>query len=125
MLTICNSAPWFSSLINYLGRSQSLDMAMSAYLLQMAVKAKGDRAQVSRSRDVYGRSLAGLQRALNHTVAWKSAETLAATMLCCLFELFAGTSNSLSWMMARRRRFQARTGPGPRLLLHAVREGPA
>lgn len=96
---IVYSAPWFSSLINYLGRSQSLDMAMSAYLLQMAGKAKGDRAQVSRSRDVYGRSLAGLQRALNHPVAWKSAETLAATMLCCLFELFAGTSNPLSWMM--------------------------
>lgn len=93
------SAPWFSSLINYLGRSQPLDMAMSAYLLQMVGKAKGDRAQISRSRDVYGRSLVGLQHALNHPVAWKSAETLAATMLCCLFELFAGTTNPVSWMM--------------------------
>lgn len=93
------SAPWFSSLINYLGRSIALDGAMSAYLLQLVGKAKGDQAQVSRSHDLYGRSLAGLQHALNHPVAWKSAETLAATMLCCLFELFAGTSNSLSWMM--------------------------
>lgn len=74
-------------------------MAISAYLLQLVGKAKGDRAQVSRSRDVYGRSLVGLQHALNHPVAWKSAETLAATMLCCLFELFAGTTNPLSWMM--------------------------
>lgn len=96
---IVYSAPWFSSLISYLGRFQTLDTAMSAYLLQMIGKAKGDQAQLSRSRDVYGRSLAGLQRALNHPVAWKSAETLAATMLCCLFELFAGTSNPLSWMM--------------------------
>lgn len=96
---ITYSAPWFSSLINYLGRSQPLDMAMSAYLLQLVGKAKGDRAQVSRSRDVYGRSLVGLQHALNHPVAWKSAETLAATMLCCLFELFAGTTTPLSWMM--------------------------
>lgn len=93
------SAPWFSSLTNYLGNSQALDGAMSAYLLQLVGKAKGDQALVSRSRDLYGRSLAGLQRALNHPVAWKSAETLAATMLCCLFELFAGTSNPLSWMM--------------------------
>ena len=93
------SAPGFSSLINYLGRSMALDGAMSAYLLQLVGKAKGDQAQVSRSRDLYGRSLAGLQHTLNHPVAWKSAETLAATMLCCLFELFAGTSNSLSWMM--------------------------
>lgn len=96
---ITYSAPWFSSLISYLGRSQPLDMAMSAYLLQLVGKAKGDRAQVSRSRDVYGRSLVGLQHALNHPTAWKSAETLAATMLCCLFELFAGTTNPLSWMM--------------------------
>ncbi|KAL1880609.1 hypothetical protein Daus18300_001220 [Diaporthe australafricana] len=93
------SAPWFSSLNNYLGNSQALDTAMSAYLLQMAGKAKGDAAQISKSRDLYGRSLSGLQRALNHPVAWKSAETLATTMLCCLFELFAGTSNPLSWMM--------------------------
>lgn len=93
------NAPWFSSLIDYLGRSQPLDMAMSAYLLQLVGKAKGDQVQVSRSRDVYGRSLVGLQHALNHPVAWKSAETLAATMLCCLFELFAGTSNPVSWMM--------------------------
>ena len=96
---ITYSAPWFSSLINYLGNSQALDGAISAYLLQLVGKAKGDRALVSKSRDLYGRSLAGLQRALNHPVAWKSAETLAATMLCCLFELFAGTSNPLSWMM--------------------------
>lgn len=93
------SAPWFSSLNNYLGNSQALDTAISAYLLQMAGKAKGDAAQISRSRDLYGRSLSGLQRALNHPVAWKSAETLATTMLCCLFELFAGTLNPLSWMM--------------------------
>ncbi|KAG8156647.1 hypothetical protein KVR01_013438 [Diaporthe batatas] len=96
---ITYSAPWFSSLTNYLGNSQALDGAMAAYLLQLVGKAKGDRAQVSMSRDLYGRSLVGLQRALNHPVAWKSAETLAATMLCCLFELFAGTSNPLSWMM--------------------------
>lgn len=96
---ITYSAPWFSSLISYLGRSQPLDMAMSAYLLQLVGKGKGDRAQVSRSRDVYGQSLVGLQHALNHPVAWKSAETLAATMLCCLFELFAGTTTPVSWMM--------------------------
>jgi hypothetical protein len=72
---------------------------MCAYLLQLVGKAKGDAVQVSMSRHLYGRSLAGLQRALNHPVAWRSAETLVATMLCCLFELFAGTSNPLSWMM--------------------------
>lgn len=96
---ITYSAPWFSSLTDHLGTSQALDGAMAAYLLQLVGKAKGDRSQVSMSRYLYGRSLAGLQRALNHPVAWKTAETLAATMLCCLFELFAGTSNPLSWMM--------------------------
>ncbi|POS80173.1 hypothetical protein DHEL01_v201436 [Diaporthe helianthi] len=51
------------------------------------------------SRDLYGRSLVGLQRDPNHPVTWRSAETLAATMLCCLSELFVDTSSPLSWMM--------------------------
>ncbi|ROW12312.1 hypothetical protein VMCG_00464 [Cytospora schulzeri] len=93
------SAPWFTSLLDHLGRSPVLDTAMCAFMLQLVGMSKDDKGEISRSRDLYGQSLRSLQRALNHPVAWKSTETLAATMICCQLELFAGTLDPLSWMM--------------------------
>lgn len=81
------SAPWFSSLLNHIGRSPVLDTAMCAFMLQLVGTSKSDQGEISRSRDLYGRSLRGLQMALNHPVAWRSTETLAATMFCCQFEV--------------------------------------
>lgn len=84
------SAPWFSSILNHLGKTPVLDSAMCAFMLQLVGKAKRDTAEVNRSRDIYGQSLGALQRALNHPVAWKSTETLAATMLCSIYEVSQG-----------------------------------
>ncbi|KAJ4411649.1 hypothetical protein N0V82_008963 [Gnomoniopsis sp. IMI 355080] len=88
------TAPWFDTMLNYLGTTSVLDSAMCAFMLQLVGKAKRDVSDVNRSRDIYGQSLGALQRALNHPVAWKSTETLAATILCSLFEvtkaIFAG-----------------------------------
>lgn len=56
-------------------------------MLQLVGIAKRDSADVNRSRDVYGRSLGALQKALNHPVAWKATETLAATVICCVYEV--------------------------------------
>lgn len=81
------ASPWFTSLLDNLGRSPVLDTAMAAYLLQLVGKSNHDEGELSRSRDLYGQSLYGLQRALNHPVAWRSTETLAATMICCAFEV--------------------------------------
>lgn len=84
------NAPWFSSLLNHLGTSPVLDSAMCAFMLQLLGKAKRDPADVTRSRDIYGQSLGALQRALNHPVAWRSTETLAATILCSIYEVREG-----------------------------------
>lgn len=81
------TAPWFSSILNYLGKTPVLDSAMCAFMLQLVGKAKQDAVDVHRSRDIYGQALGALQKALNHPVAWKSTETLAATMLCSIFEV--------------------------------------
>lgn len=107
-------------MLAYLGRVPVLDTAMSAYVLQLVGRAKKNPADISRSRDIYGLSLGALQRALNHPVAWKTTETLAATIICCNFEvgsqhhatspwyhgvltrrtkLFAGTHDPLTWML--------------------------
>lgn len=74
-------------MLDYLGRVPVLDTAMSAYILQLVGRSKKNTADISRSRDLYGLSLGGLQRALNHPVAWKTTETLAATIVCCIFEV--------------------------------------
>lgn len=83
------TAPWFTSMSNYLGHEPVLDSAMSALMLQMVGKAKRDAGaqDISRGRDLYGRALASLQRALNHPTAWKAVETFAATIVCCLYEV--------------------------------------
>lgn len=81
------SAPWFTSLLDHLGRSPVLDTAMCAFMLQLVGTSKSDEGGVSRSRDLYGQTLRGLQRALDHPVACKSTETLAATIICCQIEV--------------------------------------
>lgn len=73
--------------MNFLGRVKLLDNAMSAFMLQLVGIAKRDSSEINRSRDIYGRTLGALQKALNHPVAWKATETLAATIICCLFEV--------------------------------------
>lgn len=90
------TAPWFGSMLNYLGTTPVLDAAMCAFMLQLVGKAKRDEADVNRSRDIYGQSLGALQRALNHPVAWKSTETLAATMLCSIYEVSKASTYWLS-----------------------------
>lgn len=96
---VIHSAPWFSSLLDHLGRSPALDAAMCAFMLRLVGTSKNDEGEISRSRALYGQTLRSLQRALDHPVAWKSTETLAATMICCQIELFAGTLSPLSWMV--------------------------
>lgn len=103
------TAPWFSTILNYLGTTPVLDWAMCAFMLQLVGKAKHDAADVNRSRDIYGQSLGALQRALNHPVAWKSTETLAATILCSIFEVsewfiqypFRVVRQESSWLSSR------------------------
>lgn len=81
-------------MLDYLGRVPVLDTAMSAFVLQLVGLARKNPADISRSRDLYGLSLGALQRALNHPVAWKATETLAATIICCIFEVVSESCHS-------------------------------
>jgi len=79
--------PWFKNVAQRLGKSMTLDTAMSALVLQLLGKAKEENTMVQHSRSIYGQCLGLLQNSLNHPVAWRSPETLCTTMLLCFFEV--------------------------------------
>ncbi|KAH8909917.1 hypothetical protein BR93DRAFT_428457 [Coniochaeta sp. PMI_546] len=91
-------APWFKDVPEHLGQKVTLDSAMAAFTLHLLGKAKQDNVLIRESLSIYGQSLGALQKALNHPEEWKSSETLCATMILSLFELFAGTVDAGSWM---------------------------
>ncbi|KAB5570190.1 hypothetical protein GE09DRAFT_698513 [Coniochaeta sp. 2T2.1] len=91
-------APWFKDVPERLGHKVTLDSAMAAFTLHLLGKAKQDDVLIGESRAIYGQALVTLQRTLNHPAEWKSSETLCATMILSLFELFAGTKDASSWM---------------------------
>lgn len=70
-----------------LGRSPVLDSAIYSVGLYLVGKQASEPDVIERSRIVYGKSLAILQRSLKHPTAWKVSETLAAAMMLCLFEV--------------------------------------
>lgn len=74
-------------MLAHIGRVSLLDAAMVSLLLQLVGKAKRDEVEVYKSRELYSSVLASLQRALNHPVLWKSPETLAVTIICCIYEV--------------------------------------
>ncbi|CAH0000644.1 unnamed protein product [Clonostachys byssicola] len=90
--------PWFDGIQDQFGAKATLDSAAASLILHMLGKAKGDTRLVGESRSLYGQSLMALQSALNHKTEWKASETLSASTVLCLFELFAGTKSAVSWM---------------------------
>ena len=79
-------APWFTDIPKQIGRRVQLDSAVCAFTMHLLGKVTGDSRLIGESRSLYGRSLGSLQKALNHPIEWRSAETLCATMILCLFE---------------------------------------
>ncbi|CAI6096108.1 unnamed protein product [Clonostachys chloroleuca] len=90
--------PWFDGIQDQFGAKATLDSAATSLILHMLGKATGDTRLVGESRSLYGQSLMALQSALNHRTEWKASETLSASTVLCLFELFAGTKSAVSWM---------------------------
>ncbi|UNI14115.1 hypothetical protein JDV02_000783 [Purpureocillium takamizusanense] len=81
-----------------LGSRAVLDGAMSSLAMHLVGKERADEDMIAYSRGVYGKSLIALQTSLRHETEWRSSETLCAAMLLCVFELFAGTASSDSWL---------------------------
>ncbi|CAH0053686.1 unnamed protein product [Clonostachys solani] len=90
--------PWFDGIQDQFGAKATLDSAATSLILHMLGKTIGDARLVGESRSLYGQSLMALQSALNHKTEWKASETLSASTVLCLFELFAGTKSAVSWM---------------------------
>ncbi|KAL1861435.1 hypothetical protein VTK73DRAFT_7110 [Phialemonium thermophilum] len=123
-------APWFTSATGLrAGENLALDSAVAALALHLVGKSNGDEYVVRQSRHIYGRSLGALQRLLDHPVSWRQSETLCATMALCLFELFAGTVNTDSWMkhasgvasLIQQRGSASYTDPWDRSMLRSFR----
>ncbi|TWU73608.1 hypothetical protein ED733_001122 [Metarhizium rileyi] len=88
--------------LDKLGAKAVLDGAMCSLALHLVGKENQDESLVSHSRTIYGYSLGQLQTSLRHETEWKTSETLCAAMLLCIFELFAGTNSSDSWLLHAR-----------------------
>ncbi|KAH8800383.1 hypothetical protein F5884DRAFT_810157 [Xylogone sp. PMI_703] len=88
---------WLSQVPQYLGRSPALDRAVSCLNLHIAGLMSCSTNLVAESRQLYGQALLDLQRAINHKNTGFSSETLCATMMLSLYELFACTEDS-SWV---------------------------
>ncbi|KND95271.1 hypothetical protein TOPH_00676 [Tolypocladium ophioglossoides CBS 100239] len=85
-----------------LGTRAVLDGAMCSVAMHLVGKEMSDQTMIAHSRSVYGKSLSSLQTSLCHATEWKSSETLCAAMLLCVFELFAGTTSSETWLQHAR-----------------------
>uniref|UniRef100_A0A0B7JZC8 Uncharacterized protein n=1 Tax=Bionectria ochroleuca TaxID=29856 RepID=A0A0B7JZC8_BIOOC len=87
--------PWFDGIQDQFGAKATLDSAAASLILHMLGKATGDTRLVGESRSLYGQSLMALQSALNHKTEWKASETLSASTVLCLFEVFPLIMNSI------------------------------
>ncbi|KAK2600256.1 hypothetical protein QQS21_004974 [Conoideocrella luteorostrata] len=88
--------------LDKLGSRFVLDGAMCSLAMHLLGKENKDEGLIARSRTVYISSLGALQASLRHATEWKASETLCSAMLLCVFELFAGTNSSDSWLMHAR-----------------------
>ncbi|RFU27897.1 hypothetical protein B7463_g8446, partial [Scytalidium lignicola] len=88
---------WLSQVPEHLGHNSALDSAVSCLGLHISGLTSGSKDLVGESRRLYGRALSNLQRSISSRDAGLSSETLCATMMLSLYELFACTEDS-SWV---------------------------
>lgn len=102
------------------GSHAILDGALCSLAMHLVGKDVSDMNMIAHSRTMYGQSLYNLQQALHHPTKWRASETLCTAILLCIFEvrwycayfspatiliifqLFAGTSSSDSWLQHAR-----------------------
>jgi hypothetical protein len=78
---------WFKYLPEMSGRSPALDSAVRSFSIGMLARVYRDDWALREGHGSYVQSLSLLQKALYHSTEWKSAETLCASVLLCLFEV--------------------------------------
>ena len=92
-----NHGPWLARLPPLTGRNKLLDSAVRAVALAHLGLVHGLMGFLIEARPLYGKALHLLSLALGNSTEALSAETLGATILLSLYEMFA-SSSSASWL---------------------------
>ncbi|KAF2727351.1 hypothetical protein EJ04DRAFT_139651 [Polyplosphaeria fusca] len=89
---------WLCAIPPRLGKSKALDDAVECLVQHYTGATANAQTLLLDSRQAYGRALQSLQRALNSKTEGSASETLCATMILGIYELFACTAQH-SWIM--------------------------
>ena len=92
-----NHGRWLARLPPLTGRNKLLDSAVRAVALAHLGLVHGLKSFLIEARPLYGKVLHLLSLALGNSIEALSAETLGATILLSLYEMFA-SSSSKSWL---------------------------
>lgn len=92
----CHSV-WLSQIASRLDISPSLTWAIRAISLSQLGRSVQDRNLIHNSRNMYGKALLKLNKALQDPVAGVSSDTLSATVLLSFYELLNCTEQN-SWI---------------------------
>lgn len=80
--------PWLSCIPSFLGKSTALDGAIACLSLRSMGSFSGDPNLVHESLQFYGKALLSLRRSLKSDTTALSAETLCATMVLSIYEVY-------------------------------------
>ncbi|GKZ21563.1 hypothetical protein AbraIFM66951_005231 [Aspergillus brasiliensis] len=91
-------ARWLRFLPEFYGRNRTLDAAVNCFVAHHIGHMTQNVQAVRYSRSTYVKALSALQRALDDHVQSVCPEVLCAVILLCMYELFANSTDSTSWM---------------------------
>ncbi|KAF7592234.1 hypothetical protein BBP40_000506 [Aspergillus hancockii] len=92
------TARWFSFLPAIYGKSRTLDVTIKCFAAHHVGMMTGNKQAVWYARSTYVEALNRLQRSLYNATESLSSEILCTVLLQCLYELFANTYDTTSWM---------------------------
>ncbi|KAL4888383.1 C6 zinc finger domain protein [Aspergillus ambiguus] len=89
---------WLRFLPGAYGRNRTLDATVRCFVAHHVGNMTQDSQAMRYARSAYVEALCGLQKALVNPVEAASPEVLCAVLLQCMYELFANSQDSISWM---------------------------
>ncbi|GES64094.1 C6 zinc finger domain protein [Aspergillus terreus] len=92
------AARWLRFLPNVYGRNPTLDATVRCFVAHHIGSMTQNVQAVRYARSAYVEALTALQRALDDPVQSLCPEVLCAVLVSCTYELFANSSDSVSWM---------------------------
>ncbi|KAK1143917.1 hypothetical protein N8T08_006032 [Aspergillus melleus] len=89
---------WLRCLPAVYGRNRTLDSTIKCFVSHHVGNVVGDEQALWYARSAYVEALARLRNSLDHPAEGLSSEVFCAVLLLCMYELFANTTDSVSWM---------------------------